>query len=280
MSVRFRMLGVIGVVFSSCLAAIGCSGSSSSSAAESVAVTDTAVTTAAESVESAESTRSIEYSGHSRRNALTQFGTADQLNRSVFDGATTVREIKGSGDFGVGTYNALDGEMSVLDGVVYRFTSDGVLRVAHPNDLVPFAAVTAFHSDADYVASSSLANYAALQAFVTNAAPDQNGMFAVKVYGIFSSIKTRAPRRQSIPYPPPSEAVKTQVEFTNANIRGTLVGFRLPAYLGTANATGYHFHFVSDDHQIGGHVLDVAVSWATVEVQHLDRLQINVPQDD
>src|SRR5947209_8172708 len=128
MSVRVRMLGV---VLTSCMLALGCSTSAAGPGEpESVAATDTALTQGAEV-----STEHSDHSWHSRRESLVQFGTLDQLNRAVLDGPTPVREIARSGDFGVGTYNALDGEMIVLDGVVYRFTSDGVLRVANRNDL-------------------------------------------------------------------------------------------------------------------------------------------------
>ncbi|WP_394838345.1 acetolactate decarboxylase [Pendulispora rubella] len=282
MSLRFRAFrvsGAVGVVLSSCLFACSSSPSSTySGQSEKVETSESMVTAATiENAESAQSNGERESRGHRHRGTLVQFGTLDQLNRGVLDGPATAKDVGRNGDFGVGTYNALDGEMMVLDGVVYRFTSDGVLRVAHRNDPVPFAAVTDFRPDSHYVVQSPLANYEALRTFVTNAVPDQNRMFAIKVHGSFASIKTRAPRRQSIPYPPLAEAVKTQVEFTNTNIRGTLVGFRLPTYLGTANATGYHFHFVSDNHRAGGHVLDVALDWATVEVEALDRLEMTAP---
>jgi len=272
MSLRFRVVGA--VVLSSWLLACSSSSSSSSSSEGSsngptgVESTESMVTAA--TIENAEAR-------HRHRGTLVQFGTLDQLNRGVLDGPATARDVGRSGDFGVGTYNALDGEMMVLDGVVYRFTSDGVLRVAQRNDLVPFAAVTNFQPDTHFAIQSPLANYDAVRTFVTNAVPDQNRMYALKVHGSFASIKTRAPRRQSIPYPPLGEAVKTQVEFTNTNLRGTLVGFRLPTYLGTANATGYHFHFVSDNHRVGGHVLEVSVDWATVEVEALDHLEMTAP---
>jgi len=274
MSLRFRVLGVVGVVLSSSLLTIGCSTSAPSAEPESTAA-DSVV-----AVDKTESALTSDRPRHQARESIAQFGTLDQLNRAILDGPTTAGEVGRSGDFGVGTYNALDGEMIVLDGVVYRFTSDGVLRVAKHNDLVPFAAVTRFRTDQDFVISSPLADYAGLQGFVSNALPDQNRLFALKVHGTFTSIKTRAPRRQVKPYPTLAEATKTQVEFTNTNIRGTLVGFRLPAYLGTANATGYHFHFVSDNHQVGGHVLDVAVNWATVEAQNVEHLQLNVADED
>lgn len=221
--------------------------------------------------------RAAEHS--SRPASLVQFGTVDMLNRGLFDGPTTAQQLGRHGDFGLGGFQALDGELAVLDGVVYRFRSDGVLRIAQPGDLIPFAAVTTFRADQRSTIRSPLADFAELQASVTTAAPDQTRMLAVKIHGTFTAIKTRSPRRQTKPYPLLSEAIKTQAEFVYTNIRGTLIGFRLPVYLGTTNATGYHFHFVSDDRRVGGHVLDVAVDEATVELQRIDQLQLHVPPE-
>jgi acetolactate decarboxylase len=51
------------------------------------------------------------------------------------------------GDFGLGTYNSLDGEMLVLDGACYQLRGDGSATVADLDELTPFAAVTWFHPD-------------------------------------------------------------------------------------------------------------------------------------
>ncbi|WP_394834768.1 acetolactate decarboxylase [Pendulispora rubella] len=211
-----------------------------------------------------------------KKSTLTQFGTLEQLIRGGYDGPALVGDLAPNGDFGLGTYNALDGEMVVLDGVVYKVPSDGVPRVADRNEHTPFAAVTFFHADQRVPVSSPVANLAALQALITNASPDATRMLALKVHGTFSTLKLRAPRRQSPPYAPLAEATKSQVEFTHANVTGTMVGFRLPQFLGTTNATGYHFHFVSDDHQKGGHVLEASTNAATIDVQTLERLRFTV----
>src|SRR6187401_2210618 len=62
----------------------------------------------------------------------------------VYDGDLTVRELLEHGDFGLGTFNALDGEMLILDGVCYRMRVDGTVTPAAGADLSPFAVVTEF----------------------------------------------------------------------------------------------------------------------------------------
>jgi hypothetical protein len=45
------------------------------------------------------------------------------------------------GDFGLGTFDRLDGEMVVLDGVVYQVAADGSVHVANDSARTPFAGV-------------------------------------------------------------------------------------------------------------------------------------------
>ena len=62
-------------------------------------------------------------------------------------GSSRSRELKKHGDFGIGTFDALDGEMIVLDGVVYQAKADGHIYQAADNLTTPFATVTYFDSD-------------------------------------------------------------------------------------------------------------------------------------
>src|ERR1700716_3234411 len=76
-----------------------------------------------------------------------QFSTISALLDGVYDGDATVADILRHGDFGLGTFNHLDGEMVILDGVCYRLRADGTATRAAGTDRTPFAAVTRFHTD-------------------------------------------------------------------------------------------------------------------------------------
>src|ERR1700733_13521180 len=76
-----------------------------------------------------------------------QTSTMAALLDGIYDGDVTIAELLGHGDFGLGTFNHLDGEMVVLDGTCYRLRADGSATVAGPDDLTPFAAVTQFTAD-------------------------------------------------------------------------------------------------------------------------------------
>ena len=78
---------------------------------------------------------------------LYQVSTIDALMQGVFDGVQPVGELKRHGDFGIGTFDALDGEMIVLDGVVYQAKADGRIYPVKDSATTPFATVTHFTKD-------------------------------------------------------------------------------------------------------------------------------------
>jgi hypothetical protein len=55
--------------------------------------------------------------------------------------------IKEHGDFGLGTFNYLDGEMVLLDGNIYQIRSDGEVYSVKDDEQSPFACVTFFSPD-------------------------------------------------------------------------------------------------------------------------------------
>ena len=83
-----------------------------------------------------------------------QTSTMGALLDGVYDGDVTIRELLRHGDFGLGTFNGLDGEMLVLDGVCYQLRSDGSAEVAESDQRTPFAVVTWFDADRPFDVSA------------------------------------------------------------------------------------------------------------------------------
>ncbi len=52
--------------------------------------------------------------------------------------------------------------------------------------------------------------------------------------------------------------------------------FRTPSDLSQINVK-YHTHFISNDYKYGGHVFDFSAPSATVEIQKIDKIVINLP---
>ena len=211
---------------------------------------------------------------------ITQTAPFEQLARGGFDGTTTVEQLRRGADFGMGTFTGLDGEMIMLDGVVYQAPSSGVLRVATDAEAIPFATLTRFRPERSFVSSGTLADFAALQAFLDSQMPDQSQILAVKAHGTFRTLKVRAPRKQARPYPTLAEALKTQAIFEFTSVGGTLVGFRFPPYFGTVNSPGYHLHFVSDDRRIGGHVLELSAGAIVFSIETVEQYNVTMAPAD
>ena len=59
----------------------------------------------------------------------------------MYQGAVSVGVVREHGDFGLGTFEDLDGEMVVLDGHVFRVGSDGAVGEVRDDARTPFAVV-------------------------------------------------------------------------------------------------------------------------------------------
>ena len=78
-----------------------------------------------------------------------------------------------------------------------------------------------------------------------------------------------------MPYPPLSDALKNQSVFELHNVTGTFVGFFSPQVLGVP---GWHFHFLTADNTHGGHVLEVTLQRARIQIDDtMTTLSVELP---
>jgi len=66
----------------------------------------------------------------------------------VFEGNLNVSELKTHGDVGLVSYNFLDGEMVMLDGVPCKIAEDGNVTIANGDELIVYANPAFFDEDA------------------------------------------------------------------------------------------------------------------------------------
>jgi acetolactate decarboxylase len=208
---------------------------------------------------------------------LVQFSLLASLAADNFVGQALLRDVLVGGDFGVGTFHRLDGEMIVLDGKMYQALADGTVRMADLEGTTPFAAVTFFNEDGriDSVAAATLND---LDEQLDLKLPRLNLPYAIRITGEFAELTLRSVPVQSPPFLPLVEVVKQQVTWKHRNLRGTLVGLRCPHWMGTLNVSGYHWHFLSDDHKIGGHVLACEFQRGSLLYDECTSVIIHLPQ--
>jgi len=211
------------------------------------------------------------------RETLYQVSTLDALIAGAFDRAIGVGEIRQHGDFGLGCFAAMDGEMVVLDGKVYQVRSDGTVHRATDHMGCPFTAVTFFDRDREAKLDQPT-DLKGLSAFLDAQLPSRNEFCAVRIEGDFEYVKTRSVPRQHKPYPTLVQITATQPTFEFQNVRGTIVGLFCPYYVAGANFVGYHFHFLNEARTGGGHLLECRVKRATIWLDPTPRWLLNLPQ--
>jgi alpha-acetolactate decarboxylase len=205
-----------------------------------------------------------------------QFSTISALLEGVYDGDVTVADILRHGDFGLGTFNHLDGEMVILDGVCYRLRADGTATRAAPTDRTPFAAVTRFHSDFEFAIQTRTGRSEVIGA-IDRKIESPNLIYAVRITGRFAELHTRTVMEQRLPYPPLTEATEGQAETRFTDVTGVLVGFRTPDFEQGISVAGYHLHFLNSDRTSGGHVLDFSLEHGDVAVSGASQLHLSLP---
>jgi acetolactate decarboxylase len=218
------------------------------------------------------------HTGAGGAHEIFQTSTINAVLESVYDGDVTFAELAQHGDFGLGTFNALDGEMTALDGAFFQARSDGRVYPVDPDMRTPFAVMLPFDPTLS-VGVDERTDFATLLQALDKAVPSKNLFYAVRVDGRFSRIKVRAVPRQEKPYRPLVEVTARQPEFTFQDIGGSLVGFRFPDYTVGINVPGYHVHFVSDDRSVGGHVLDFTMEEGLVAIDVTSQFHMALPQE-
>lgn len=214
--------------------------------------------------------------GQEDPDTLYQVSTIDALLAGVYEPLARVGDVLAHGDFGLGTFEALDGELILLDGVVYQAAADGRVRTMPATTGTPFMAVTRFETDRTLTPPAQQ-SYADFKTWLESAMPSRNVIYAVRVDGAFAKVAYRSVPRQQKPYPPLLEASKQQKLFEHANVTGTLIGFWCPPFTKGVNVPGFHLHFLSADRAYAGHVLDFQLIRGEVRLDLTNRWDVQFP---
>jgi acetolactate decarboxylase len=207
-----------------------------------------------------------------------QVSTSGALVAGVYDREVSVQAILEHGNFGLGTFANLDGEMAVIDGHAYQVQGSGRVSEAAADAGAPFAVVTWFDPDTD-VSIAPVSSFKDLEARCDEFRRSGNIFYALRLDGRFKRVRTRA-----VNPPQPGtrlvEAANAQSEFTFGDIDGTLVGLWSPGFSSAFSVAGYHFHFLSADRQHGGHLLDVEADALRLKVEALTSFHLALPESE
>jgi acetolactate decarboxylase len=209
-----------------------------------------------------------------KQNSVYLSAPVNALIEGIYRSTTTIREIREKGNFGLGTFNRLDGEMVVLEGEVFQMKADGNAYPVSDDEQTPFACVTNFTPDTldEFPEPPGQDLFSLIESII----PSVNMLYAIRVDGTFRQVKTRSVPPQDN-YRPLVEVAREQPEFIYNDIEGTMVGFHTPDFLEGVGVPGIHLHFLSADHTCGGHLLACDPETMTIGIQHIPQLIMGLP---
>ena len=174
----------------------------------------------------------------------------------IYDGTLTAEELKQKGTIGLGSYNALDGELIMLDGVLYEALGDGAVIVVKDTTKIAYAN-TAFYTEDKALTITNAKNSKDLRTQLNEQLGSKNFFYAFKIHGTFNTLKLGGVPKQTKPYTQGLDIlIPNRPVFNTKKNTGTMVGFYCPDFIGKINVAGYHFHFISDDKKSAGHVME------------------------
>ena len=216
------------------------------------------------------------------REVINQVSLLQGLTFGDYNGSVTAAQLKEKGDIGIGTFDALNGELIMLDGEIYRAAYDGKVEKVKDTETIPFSNVTFFDAEQS-LKLNNIANVSGLKEELNKKVSElgSNDFYMIKIEGTFDKMQVRSELPQTKPYKPLAEVLKTdQTVFDYDNVKGTIVGFYCPNYMDKLNAVGWHFHFISDDKTKGGHILECSFNSADATFDRTENFAMILPNNE
>jgi len=146
------------------------------------------------------------------------------------------------------------------------------------NDVKTPFAVMAFLNPEIEVALNKAVGITALTSQLNKRIEAKNAVQVIRIDGTFSQLKVRSEPKQKPPYRSLAVVMsEQQVNFELNDVKGTMIGFRMPDYMTGLNVPGYHFHFITEDRKRGGHVLNLEMSDGRAKIDTLRGFNMELP---
>ncbi len=215
------------------------------------------------------------------RESVFQVSLLQSLTFGDYYGSMTAGELKQNGDTGIGTFNALNGELVMVDGTIYRAAGDGSVEIVSDEETIPFSDVTFFDVD-ESMTISEIDDFDSLVDYLDEKVEElgKNRFYVIRIDGTFPEMNVRSEYAQEEPYEPLAKVLEhDQTFFDYEDIAGTVVGLYCPPYMKDLNATGWHMHFISEDRTKGGHILGLKIGSADLSWDYTDGFEMYLPED-
>ena len=209
--------------------------------------------------------------------AVTQFAVLDALLAGAYESGMPVSVARGLGDFGIGCCDHLGGEVIILDGEAFECTVDDPPKPMTDDEILPFLDICRLPpAESTDIFGLDLASFTGR---IEDALVSRNLFHAVRADGVFASVRVRVTPRQDDPFRPLAEVTARQIETVLIDVTGTLVGFWAPAIYQGITVAGLHVHFLAADRSVGGHVLELDVRAAGLQLAAYAGFDLRLPTD-
>lgn len=216
------------------------------------------------------------------RETLNQVSILQSLSQGDFLGSTSIADLRKLGDTGIGTFNGLEGELIMLEGVVYQARADGLTVIATDAMTVPFADVTFMDSDIIFELEGPLSMEQlkeALDAEVNSYNPNLFYMATIDCALDYVRVRSAIPRWTG--EGTLAQHMSTaQVAFDACGVAGTIVALYCPQFMASLNLPGWHLHFISEDRSLGGHILDLQMRSGFATLDQTRGFNMILPDND
>ncbi|KAK6374352.1 hypothetical protein LTR64_002461 [Lithohypha guttulata] len=213
-------------------------------------------------------------------NHIYQYSLINALMAGVADTGIKVSDFTTKGNLGIGTFTKIQGELVLLEDQVYQLQASGDVRVAEPEEQLPYAVATKFvpQRTVQAVFKNKDDLDRVLDEFDNHAA---NLFMSYRIDGTFSYLKARTVRGQEYENQPLAELGSKQAVQEYENVEATVVGFRTPSAWQGFMVAGEHMHFISKDKKAGGHILEmISKGEVNVGVAVVHNVHIELPTSE
>lgn len=211
---------------------------------------------------------------------LYQYSHFLAVSRGLYNGDLSIQHLSAKGTIGLGTFNALDGELAVIDGNFYHCNEGTKIREANYQALLPWAAITSFTSNKQSEALQQVSSMEQLLAQLLKLVSTCNYPYVLHINGKFNNLTIGSVPKQSTPYTPIEQVIEESLQIDTGPIIAECVGFYAPEFMFPIKSKGLHLHCVSKDKSFGGHVLELDLESAELHFEAITQFQVELPRNE
>lgn len=222
-------------------------------------------------------------------NDIFQYSIISALNSGLATGGPPAAFLTRHGTHGIGTFAHMNGEMILIDSVAWQITSDGNVRRAALDAVLPYVMVTIFEPVFGIAVSKDGMSKGELEEVLFESkgahGGGPNSYMPFRIHGKFKSVQVSAVAKQKNDTASLGEVREQGMLKTVEDVKGTIFGFASPPWAQGISVAGVHCHFLSeegtDGKRTGGHVKSFELTQGgRVEWAVCGRFHLGLPSGD